>query len=146
MILSRGNSRVQHQEEAMPHNPFVAKIEIKKAGKSSNPFAAKVKVAKTSKRSNPFTAKTAAAKKEKHPNPSNPFVSRHQRHKQQQLDQLRALIAEAEHAYEESLDKALRSGVNQQQVKKLFDISDRRMTALIKLNQQLRSKLNGDRP
>jgi len=146
MIPGRGNNGLA-PGKGMPNNPFVAKIEIKKASKKSNPFIAKVQI-------NPFVAKAKGNKKAtthvKEKKQPNPFASAAKRNKQKQqareqaeLDQLRALILEAEHAYEESLTKAMRSGVNKQQVKSLFDISDRRMTALMNLNRQLKTKLNG---
>lgn len=112
----------------MANNPFSAKAKITitpvKEKASSNPFAAKVK---TNGKPNPFAARAKNGRADK-------------------LTELDRMIAEAETRYEESLTKALKGGVNRAQIKKLFDISDRRMNTLMSLCGQRRRIASGADP
>ena len=87
----------------------------------SNPFGLKIEAKNTS---NPFVRKAKISISE--PTKPNPFAAQAQDGRAKRLAELDRMIAEAQYRYEESLTKALKSGVNKQQVKKLFDISDRR--------------------
>ena len=106
-------------------NPFVLKIEAKN---TSNPFVRKAKISISEPTKKP-----------------NPFAAQAQDGRAKRLAELDRMIAEAQYQYEESLTKALKSGVNKQQVKKLFDISDRRMSTLLNLCALRKRTVNGNK-
>ena len=103
-------------------NPFTAKVK-KPAASGPNPFAAKVKKS---------SVQTSNGK-------INPFAKRATDDRAKRIKELDERIKQADTAYAQALSKATKTGINKQQVDKLFDVADRHMKTLMGLSALRRS-------
>ncbi len=122
-------------------NPFVVKI---KAQQSTNPFTrkAKITISKTTEETKPNPFVRAPTN-----NKPNPFAARVSTTQADKLAEIDRMIEATEQRYSDSLTKAMKSGINRKQIKKLFDISDRHQSTLLNLcGQRRRVTGNGWKP